>query len=381
MATIDEVRSEKSQLELVGLGVPNAVKDSIKASSKVPVVSHVLGLFDAISKRRTAFGLSTPPKFEDFSREVEKEVLTTYYMVPGLRADLNYTAAVKPMFNVMQSFAVGNGRDNAYTFAGIYATNNVFLRGALDSDKALSAHIVGRLSPAIIGRIQAHASDRGTQAVYEVDVPFSDSILCIRAANPSFLDSKFTGMSSFNFSQSITSKLALGISGLWQRQSPDYPAQAGFDLGGRFSSDLFTASGSLSAQGILGLSYLQKFSDKIQGAISTSIDLTGMAAAMAGEAPGSACTTSAAIKMEYPDQSVLRLQADSQYKLAFVLERIVADTMRMTICSEFDQAKTTCKLGLGLQFESQSESVEGVMRQIQTLSQEESKTYLAVPPQ
>ncbi|KAK7204938.1 eukaryotic porin-domain-containing protein [Myxozyma melibiosi] len=381
MATIEEIRSEKSQLELAGLKVPDVVKQSLKATAQAPVVSHVLGLFDAVSKRRAAFGLSTPPKFEDFSREVEKEVLTTYYLVPGLRADVNYTSSVKPMFNVMQSFAVGNGRDNSYSFAGIYATNNVFLRGSLDSERALSAHIVGRLSPAVVGRIQAHSSERGTQAVYEVDVPFADSMLCLRAANPSLLDTKFTGMSSFNFAQSITSKLVLGVSGVWQRQSPDYPAQAGFDVGGRYASDKFVASGSISAQGILGLNYLQKFDERIQGAVSTNIDLTGMAAAMAGESPDSACTTTAAVKIDGPDQSTLRLQMDSHWKLGFVMERIVADTMRMTIGSELDQAKNTCKIGLGLQFESQSESVEAVMREMQTMSQEETKKYITVPPQ
>ncbi|KAK9359526.1 eukaryotic porin-domain-containing protein [Lipomyces starkeyi] len=388
METPEELRTEQIQNSLIKLGLgnlskalPSSATDKIRTT---PGISHVLSFYDRLAARRAASGLTTPIKFEDFTKEVEKEVLPTLYMSQGLRADINQTLNIKPMFNVMQSFAVGNGRDSNYNFTTIWGTDRHFLRGGLDNELNVNAHGATRISDSIISRFQAHASDKGAQVVLETDVAGPDFFLNLRTMNPSFLDSKFSGILGLNFSQSITKRLTLGLGGTWQRQQAEYPASAGFELGARYATDTYIGSGILTAQGMATLGFTQKLTDKVQAAVSTQLDLTGMsnmAALMAGEPPTPSGTTVAGVKVDFPDQSTIRAQIDSTGKLGFAVDRFVAPTVKMTISSELDQVKNTCKIGLGLQIESQSESVAETMMKLQTADRDEARKFMADPPQ
>ncbi|KAK9452093.1 eukaryotic porin-domain-containing protein [Limtongia smithiae] len=388
MATPEELRLEYVQNSLSALGIPKDLRPSAaKAAatlSSAPGVKHVLGFYDAVAQRRAAYGLVTPVKFEDFAKEVEKEVLPTLYFAPGLRADVNQTLNIKPMFNVMQSFLAGSGRDSSYNFSTVWGSDSLFFRGSVDSDLTVSAHMAARVTPlgaAAVSRALIHASARQSQVVLETDIPLADSFLCLRAVSPSVLDTKLTGVFGFNFSQSVTTRLTLGLAGMWQRANAVQPASASFDMAARYAGPNFIGSGSLSALGVVGLSFAQSLTDKITAAVSTNLDVYGMAARMNGEPVGSATTTTVGVKVDYPDGSVIRTKVDSTGKLMLVLERILAETMKFTLSSELDQATGSCRLGFGLQIESTSESAETAMRSLQMMDPKEARKYMANSPQ
>ncbi|KAK9460526.1 eukaryotic porin-domain-containing protein [Lipomyces oligophaga] len=384
MATIEDQRLESIQKSLASLAIPQSVRETSSSLTNTvkaaPGVSHVLGLYSAMAKRRATFGLTTPLKLDDYAREVERDLLTSYFFSSGLRADINHTLSVKPMFNVMHTFLVNNGRGSPYTYSINWGSDETFLRGSLDSDLNVSAHIAARLPEGMIGRIQAHSSKQDTQGVYELDIPGADSLLTLRAANPSLIDSKVTGMYGFSFSQSITKFLSLGLTSSWQRQSALYGASTSYTLGGRYAKDSYVGSGVLSMEGMLGLNYFMKFTPMISAGVSTNIDLTGVSSAMM-EDPSAASSTTIACKMDFPDTSTLRTQADSTGKLTFTLERPLSETTKFSISAELDQAKNACRTGLSVQFESQSEGVENLSRTLQTMPREEQRKYMAEPPQ
>ncbi|KAK9455608.1 eukaryotic porin-domain-containing protein [Dipodascopsis uninucleata] len=353
-----------------------------------PGFSHVLSLYDTVAQRRSYRGLTTPVKFEDFSREVEKDVLPTLFMFQGLRADVSQNFNLKPMFNTMSSFAVGSGRDTSYSFNAMWGSDVAFLRGSLDNELNVSAHAAFRSAANVITRVQAQSSSRGTQVVTETDISGPDFMLNLRATNPSFIDiidarSKTQGAFELMFSQSITRNLALGITGAWHRQQADQPANALLSAGGRYQTDSWIGTALLSGQGVLQSTYWQKLTDRVQAGVLCQLDLLGGTSAMAsmfgGEAPPSA-TTALGLKVEYSD-AMVRTQLDSTGKIALVIDKMLQPTVKMSIASELDHAKNSCKIGLNLQFEMASESYEMQMQQLNGLDREAARVFMADPPQ
>ncbi|KAK9467461.1 eukaryotic porin-domain-containing protein [Lipomyces arxii] len=351
---------------------------------QAPGVSHVLSFYDKIAKSRADQGLTTPLKLEDYSREIEKDILTTYYMNQGLRADINQTINIKPLFNIAHSFAVGASRDVPYHFTAVWGSDNHFLRGGLDTDLTLNAIGASRLSENVISRFQAYASDRALQVHAETDFIGPDFILTLRTTAPSVMESKFTGALGMTFSQSITKKLSLGLTGNWARQQVDYPANASFDFGGRYEGENYIASAGMTAQGSINLGFVQTLTPQVTAGVLTTLDLTGMSdmeAMMSGKPPTPSGSTQVGVKTDFPDGSTIRAQVDLSGKLSFALDKIVAGIMKITISSELDQAKGTSKVGLGLQLESQTSSVMELSQRLQALDPELARTFMSNPPQ
>ena len=87
----------------------------------------LLNAYHAFHARRAALGLSNPGAVDEISKEVERSVFLKNQTFSGLRAELNKSFSMSPLFQVSHAFATGSQTLSPYTFLALYGTNNVCL--------------------------------------------------------------------------------------------------------------------------------------------------------------------------------------------------------------------------------------------------------------
>ncbi|KAK9480488.1 eukaryotic porin-domain-containing protein [Lipomyces japonicus] len=380
MATSADVREELLTKEIINAELPASFGSKIASA---PGVSHFISFFNSAAEVRSKRGLTRPVKYDEFSSEAEREVLPTLYLFQGLRADINKSANVKPLFNIVQTFIVGGNRDSPYNLGAIWGTDSTFVRASLDSNFEATAHVAHRLSSNIIGRLQSHISDQGANAIFETDINGSDYNLTLRSRNPSFLDTKFVGSLEFAFAQSITQKLSLGLLGQWERSRGAEPAQANVSLSSRYVTPTWIGSGQVQpASGLVSGAYYHKISETLQAAATVELDVLGFKAqqaAMFGLPTQLGGTTSIGFKQDFPTGS-LRASLDSAGKISLVAEKLVLPNAKLTIASELDHAKNGAKIGLNLQIEDQTKDVRDKFATLSAADRDAARAIMADPP-
>ena len=118
---------EKSALPL---GTPPLdVLKPLPASSSAPraggFLDVVFNTYRSFQDRRDALGLSNPGAVEHISREVQRDVFLTNQTFSGLRAEMNKSFSINPLFQISHAFASGSQLLSPYTFLALFGTNNV----------------------------------------------------------------------------------------------------------------------------------------------------------------------------------------------------------------------------------------------------------------
>ena len=97
-----------------------------------PPTPRTNGLFDRFidayenfHARRAALGLSNPGAVDEISKEVERSVFLKNQTFSGLRAELNKSFSIYPLFQISHAFSAGSQQLSPYTFLALYGTNNV----------------------------------------------------------------------------------------------------------------------------------------------------------------------------------------------------------------------------------------------------------------
>ena len=89
------------------------------------VVDAVLDTYRSFQDRRAALGLSNPGTVDNIASEVQRSVFLTNQTFSGLRAELNKSFSIAPLFQISHAFSAGSQMLSPYTFLGLYGTNNV----------------------------------------------------------------------------------------------------------------------------------------------------------------------------------------------------------------------------------------------------------------
>lgn len=85
----------------------------------------VLDTYQSFQARRDALGLSNPGTVDQIAKEVQRDVFLTNQIFSGLRAELNKTFSILPLFQISHAFSSGSQMLSPYTFLALYGTNNV----------------------------------------------------------------------------------------------------------------------------------------------------------------------------------------------------------------------------------------------------------------
>ena len=86
---------------------------------------RIFDTFRAFQDRRAALGLSNPGTVDGIAREVQRDVFLSNLTFSGLRAELNKSFSIYPLFQISHAFATGSQMLSPYTFLALYGTNNV----------------------------------------------------------------------------------------------------------------------------------------------------------------------------------------------------------------------------------------------------------------
>lgn len=89
------------------------------------IFDRLLGAYNSFHERRAALGLSNPGPVDEISKEVERSVFLKNQTFSGLRAELNKSFSIYPLFQISHAFSTGSQMLSPYTFLALYGTNNV----------------------------------------------------------------------------------------------------------------------------------------------------------------------------------------------------------------------------------------------------------------
>lgn len=81
--------------------------------------------YQSFSDRRAALGLSNPGTVDGIAKEVQRDVFLTNQIFSGLRAELNKSFSILPLFQISHAFSSGSQMLSPYTFLALYGTNSV----------------------------------------------------------------------------------------------------------------------------------------------------------------------------------------------------------------------------------------------------------------
>jgi mitochondrial import receptor subunit TOM40 len=84
-----------------------------------------LEVYRSLQARRAKLELKNPGTVDQISREVSRDVLLTNQTFSGLRAELNKSFSIFPLFQISHAFSTGSQQLSPYTFLALYGTNNV----------------------------------------------------------------------------------------------------------------------------------------------------------------------------------------------------------------------------------------------------------------
>lgn len=85
----------------------------------------IFDTYDGFQARRAALGLSNPGTVDQIAKEVQRDVFLTNQTFSGLRAELNKSFSIFPLFQISHAFSSGAQHLSPYTFLALYGTNNV----------------------------------------------------------------------------------------------------------------------------------------------------------------------------------------------------------------------------------------------------------------
>ncbi|TKA71901.1 hypothetical protein B0A55_07191 [Friedmanniomyces simplex] len=323
----------------------------------------VLNTYQSFQERREALGLRNPGTIDQIAKEVQRDVFLTNQTFSGLRAELNKSFSLNPIFQVSHAFSMGSQMLSPYTFLALYGTDNVLLQGQVDSDASFSARFNTRLHPRFTFKssVQIQPSSGmnpgGAQVSLEQDYVGDDFTAQLKSINPSLLEGGLTGMFIGSYLQSVTPRLSLGLEGVWQKPGGGMGPEAALSYAARYKGDDWVASAQLLTQGGLQGSYWRRLTDKVETGVDVNLQFAGLsgANAMMGGARKEGTATLGA-KYEF-SRSIFRAQVDSQGKIGCLWDKIIAPPVKVTFAGEMDHAKNQAKLGLAVTIEASGEEL------------------------
>ncbi|KAF2452171.1 hypothetical protein P171DRAFT_426554 [Karstenula rhodostoma CBS 690.94] len=318
---------------------------------------HLNNVYAAFQSRRDALGLSNPGTVENIAKEVQRDVFLNNLSFSGLRAELTKAFSAAPMFQVSHSLSMGSQVQPPYAYTAIYGSPKVFLQANLDNDLQFSGRFNWRWTQALISKASVQLTSQGNMVSLENDYTGSDFSASLKAINPSVLDGGITGMVMASYLQSITPKLALGIDAFWTRPAMAYPPELNVSYAARYRAADWMACGQvIPDRGAIDASYWRRLSERVEAGINCNLSFAGIGPGgpMGGPSKEGAVTLGA--KYDFRSSS-FRAQIDNSGKVSCLLEKMIAQPIRVTFSGEIDHKTSAAKLGLAISIDAADEAV------------------------
>lgn len=112
-------------LDTSPLTVPQPAPTGLPTAPTNGIFDRLVGAYQSFHERRAALGLTNPGPVDEISKEVERSVFLKNQTFSGLRAELNKSFSIYPLFQISHAFSTGSQMLSPYTFLALYGTNNV----------------------------------------------------------------------------------------------------------------------------------------------------------------------------------------------------------------------------------------------------------------
>lgn len=306
------------------------------------VVQRIADVYTGFQDRREALGLSNPGKLEDIAKEVDRDVFLNNYSFTGLRAEITKMFSATPLFQISHALSMGSQVMPPYQFSALYGSPKIFCQGSIDNDLSLQGRFNWRWNSALITKTSVQMQRGAEQAMLQVENDYqgADFSANVKAINPSMLEGGLTGIFMGDYLQSITPKLALGVSAMWQRAAMTQGPETLVSYAARYKSSDWIASARLLGAGSIQASYWRRIAEKVEAGVDVSLQLVPAMAAPGMMAVGGKREGVATLGAKYEFRaSTFRAQGDSQGRLACLLEKRVAPAVQVTFAGEIDHMK------------------------------------------
>ena len=230
------------------------------------------------------------------------------------------------------------------SWSNLLTAFQIFTQASVYNDLRLQGRFNYRWSSQFVTKMQAEippaASEPGMLQV-EGDYQGSDFTANVKGINPSILEGGVTGIFTADYLQSVTPRLSLGISALWQRAAISSGPETMLSYAGRYKSaggDWIAAARFMGA-GSVQCSYWRRIAERLEGGVDVNVQIQpgGGPGLMGG---GIQKTGLATLGAKYDFRaSTVRVQGDSQGKLGVLLEKRVAPAVQITFAGEIDHSK------------------------------------------
>ena len=217
----------------------------------------------------------------------------------------------------------------------------VLLQGTFASDQSVQAMGNIRWTPRWVTRTQTQFDARSPQSMIQVENEYygDDFSATVKLLNPSIMEGGLTAIVIGDYMQAITSKLSLGLEGVWQRPTLGAKPDTALSYAARYKSIDWIASAQLHASGQLGMSYWRRLSERVEAGVDCQLQFSpGMGGASMFGGMRKEGTTTAGVKYNFLT-SIYRAQIDSAGKVGCVLEKRVAPAITISFAAEIDQWK------------------------------------------
>ena len=104
---------------------PLVTPSDFSTPSTSSFMDPIFNAYQSFSERRAALGLSNPGTVDSIAKEVQRDVFLSNLLFSGLRAELNKSFSIYPLFQISHAFSTGSQMLSPYTFLALYGTNNV----------------------------------------------------------------------------------------------------------------------------------------------------------------------------------------------------------------------------------------------------------------
>lgn len=241
----------------------------------------------------------------------------------------------------------------------------LFAQASLDNDQTLMGRFNYGWTPKDVSKVKMQWPSSPTSpsvTQFEHDRRGSDYSLSLKAYNPN--PSDLSGIYIAQYLQSLSTRFALGLEAVWQRQPPMEDAQLSYLAKWTGRKGDWTASASAQATGVVQATYWQKLGERVDAA--ADLVLIPHPVPRERKALGTL-----GVKYELR-QAIVRGQVDSTGKVGMLLEQRIAPTFTFLLSGELDHVKArppqplpraaspladrsiqnSSKFGVGIQLES-----------------------------
>lgn len=220
----------------------------------------------------------------------------------------------------------------------------MFLQGNLDNELQFSGRFNWRWTQALVSKSSVQLTSQGNMVSLENDYTGSDFSASLKAVNPSLLDGGITGMIMASYLQAVTPRLSLGIDAFWTRPAMAYPPELNVSYAARYKAADWMACGQIIPdRGVLEASYWRRLSEKVETGINCNLAFAGVGPGgpMGGMGMQKEGSVTIGAKYDFRSSS-FRAQIDNQGKVACLLEKMIAQPIRVSFSGEIDH-KQVCK--------------------------------------